>query len=157
MEFTVNSIEPSDIPHCVEILNFIIRKGGTTAYEKEFTLESFDNHYRSEPKICLVVKKDGVVLGFQGSFDLGDGELSIASFTDQVNPVAGAGRALFEATRQQAKKMGYRSILAKITSDNASGLGFYSRMGFVDDHVIKNDLIRANGIPVDRIIKRYVL
>ncbi|MEM6307298.1 MAG: hypothetical protein AAF701_04870 [Pseudomonadota bacterium] len=53
--------------------------------------------------------------------------------------------------------LGGTAILAKITSDNASGLAFYSNVGFTDWKTIPNDHQRPDGTWVDRIIKRFDL
>jgi len=50
-----------------------------------------------------------------------------------------------------------KSIIAKITSDNTGGLAYYSSVGFVDETVVPDDLIRRNGKVVDRVIKRFTL
>lgn len=155
--FNVRPITIDDAKECTDILNHTIRQGGTTAYEKPFSVVAFDQHYRKETALCFVVEADGRIVGFQGLFDIGQGVLSVGSFTDQRNPAKGAGRALISHSIKTAKDLGYSSILAKITSDNRSGLSYYSGSGFVDDHVIPNDHQRPNGEWVDRIIKRLDL
>lgn len=155
--FTTRPMEQRDAEACTDIVNFIIRKGGTTAYEDEYSIADFDGHYRGKAKICNVIVSAGRVVGFQGLFDVGDGVLSIGSFTDQRDPVKGAGRALIDASKKAAKDMGYTSIIAKITEDNVSGLGYYSNVGFVDDYIIRKDHQRSDGTWVDRIVKRLVL
>lgn len=155
--FTTRPMEQRDAETCADIVNFTIRKGGTTAYEEVFSVSDFDSHYRRDAAICLVVETAGRVVGFQGLYDVGDGVLSIGSFTDQRNPVRGAGRALINASKEAARDQGYTSIIAKITADNASGLGYYSSVGFVDDHIKPRDHQRSDGTWVDRVVKRLVL
>ena len=155
--FTVRPIERDDAAACTDILNHTIRIGGTTAYEKPFTVEGFDKYYRIDAALCFVVESDQEVVGFQGLFDVGDRVLSVGSFTDQRHPKKGAGRALIAQSANSARDHGFSSIIAKITSDNAAGLSYYAKSGFVDDHVIKNDHQRPNGVWVDRIVKRLVL
>ena len=155
--FTTRPMEEQDAEACTAIVNFTIRKGGTTAYEEEFTVPDFDQHYRKDAAICLVVEAGGRVVGFQGLFEIGDNVLSVGSFTDQENSSRGAGRALIESSKEAAKQMGFTSIIAKITSDNASGLRYYSSVGFKDDYVKPKDHQRQDGTWVDRIVKRLVL
>ena len=150
-------MERRDAATCTDIVNFIIRQGGTTAYEEEYSVEDFDAHYREEAEVCLVAETGGKVVGFQGMFDVGDGVISIGSFADQANPKRGVGRALIEGSIAEAKKRGFKSIIAKITSDNMLGLAYYSRMGFINDHIIPNDHTRNDGTRVDRIVKRLTL
>lgn len=155
--FTVRPMERRDAVECTDIVNFIIRQGGTTAYEEEYSVEDFDAHYREEAEVCLVAETEGKVAGFQGMFDVGHGVLSIGSFADQSDPKRGVGRALIEGSIAEAKRREFKSIIAKITSDNASGLAYYSCMGFFDDHIIPNDHTRKDGTKVDRIVKRLTL
>ncbi len=100
--FKVRPISKKDAHECARIINYTIRQGGTTAYEEEYSVDDFDAHYREEAVVCLVVLDSDVVVGFQGMFDIGEGVLSIGSFTDQENPVSGAGRALIQGSIKKA-------------------------------------------------------
>lgn len=151
------AMQRGDVPECVAIVNHIIALGGSTAYEHPYDAEAFAAHYLDEPPVTNVVLQDGVVVGFQAAFDIGDGLYSIGSFTDRQTPVKGAGRALFEKTLADCRAHGGVAILAKITSDNTGGLAFYSRMGFVDWQVLPDDHTRSDGTKVDRIVKRLEL
>lgn len=153
----VRDMTAEDVPACVAIVNHIIALGGTTAYEEPYSNQDFHDHYFVEPPVTNVVTRDGVVVGFQAAFDVGDGFYSIGSFTDRQNPVKGAGRALFDKTLADCRARGGEAILAKITSDNTGGLAFYGRMGFEDWKTIADDHTRSDGTKVDRIIKRYDL
>lgn len=153
----VRAMTPADTPACTEIVNHIIALGGSTAYEAPYALADFAAHYLDEPPVSNVVLSEGRVVGFQAAFDVGDGLYSIGSFTDRRAPVRGSGRALFEKTLADCRARGGVAILAKITSDNTGGLAFYTRMGFVDDHVVPQDHTRSDGTKVDRVIKRYAL
>ena len=155
--FTVRPIAKKDAKNCAEILNFIIRQGGTTAYEEPFTENSFDHYYREGSTLCFVAEKAGRVIGFQGLFDIGDKALSIGSFTDRQKPINGSGRALIERSVKAAKEKGYQSIIARITSDNEAGLGYYSHFGFSDKYVLYNDHQRPDGRWVDRVVKQLLL
>lgn len=155
--FNTRPMTKADIPACLEILNFTIRKGGTTAYEELHSPESFEQEFLVLPPIGVVVEHEGRVVGFQNAYDVGNGLYSIGSFTDQQSPVKGAGRALFAATLEACRTRGGEAILARITSDNAPGLNYYSAVGFVDHDVIPADVTRKDGTVVDRIVKRYPL
>ncbi|WP_072901125.1 GNAT family N-acetyltransferase [Cognatiyoonia sediminum] len=91
---TVRPIEQKDAQACAEIINHTISLGGATAYEEPFSVDGFDQNYREDTALCFVVEQAGRVVGFQGLFDVSEGVLSVGSFTDQQNPVKGAGRAL---------------------------------------------------------------
>ncbi|MDA7423464.1 GNAT family N-acetyltransferase [Thalassococcus lentus] len=153
----VRGMKRVDVPACTAIVNHIIALGGSTAYEDPFSEDAFSDHYLDEAPVTNVALLGTRVVGFQGAFDVGDDVLSIGSFTDRLNPVKGAGRALFAKTLADSRAFGAKEIIAKITSDNTGGLAFYSRLGFVDHEVWKDDFTRADGAKVDRVIKRYTL
>lgn len=157
MTLTTRPMTSADVPSCVEIVNHIIALGGTTAYEQPFTKEDFDAQYCEEPPISIVVLSRSRIVGFQALFEVAPGLYSIGCFTDQQNPMKGAGRGMFKATLAAAKLRGGSAILAKITSDNTGGLAYYNRMGFVDFDVKPSDMTRPDGTVVDRIIKRLEL
>lgn len=155
--FTTRPLTVADAPACTEIVNHIIALGGTTAYEEPFSVKGFTDYYVHDAAIGMVVESAGRVVGFQGLFEVEPGIYSIGSFTDQKSPQRGAGKAMFAATLKAARAAGGTAILAKITSDNVTGLAFYSRMGFEDFETRPNDHQRPSGHWVDRIVKKFVL
>lgn len=156
MSFTVRPMEQRDVPACADLLNHTIALGGTTAYEEPYSYEHFEAHYLNEPPVTHVVLWNDRIVGFQGAFDDGNDDLSIGSFTDQRNPVKGAGRVIFPVTCDAARAKGFKRILAKITEDNVPGLAYYSSIGFKDLDIIPNDATR-NGKPIARVIKVFDL
>ncbi|AKS47747.1 L-amino acid N-acyltransferase YncA [Octadecabacter temperatus] len=157
MTFTVRAMQMYDVPDCVVIINHTISLGGSTAHEEPYNASDFAAHYFEDAEVANVVLHGERIVGFQGAFEVESGVYSIGSFTDQMNPVRGAGKAMFEKTRVDCKNRGGTSIIAKITEDNSGGLAFYSKMGFQPDHVKPADHTRPNGTQVDRIVKRFVL
>jgi L-amino acid N-acyltransferase YncA len=146
------------------LLNEIIAIGGTTAYEEPFSSESMDHHYVSARNLiaCTIAEQNGELLGFQGLFrptaeePFPDGWAFIATFARVGRTGGGLGRALFAATVRAARGAGVRTIDATIRADNAGGLAFYGRMGFIDyDRIVGVPLM--DGTPVDRVRKRFDL
>ena len=80
----------------------------------------------------------------------------IGTFAHVQHVKKGAGYRLFVATRQAAGREGLTAINATIPADDAGGLAFYSRLGFVDEN-IHRAVPLSDGTPVDRISKRYAL
>ena len=80
----------------------------------------------------------------------------IATFDRIGSPVRGVSTTLFDATKAVAKEAGLTAINATIRADNVPGLGYYSKMGFVDYSVAKVVPL-SDGTPVDRISKKYLL
>lgn len=157
MMFDVRDMARADVPECVAILSHTIALGGSTAHEGPLDLVEFADHYFAEPEVANVVTFGGRIVGFQAAFEIEPHVFSIGSFTDQKTPIHGAGAAMFEKTRADCKALGGTSIIAKIIEDNLGGLAYYSKMGFVPDHVRAADHTRPNGTVVDRIVKRFVL
>lgn len=68
----------------------------------------------------------------------------------------GVGAALFALTVEAAGAAGINTIDATIRADNAGGLAFWSRLGFVDYAVLRARPLK-DGTPMDRITKRFDL
>lgn len=157
----VRTVRAADAAELAILLNAIIARGGTTAFETPFTAAELDRAYLTGPTVhcCFVAEADGVLLGFQtlGTQPfLPAGIGDIATFTRVGGTQAGVGTALFAATTARARELGLAAINATIRADNVGGLAFYSRMGFVDHEVVPAVPLK-DGTPVDRIRKRYVL
>ncbi len=157
---TVRQAEPRDVPALCDILNTIIEIGGTTAYEVPLTEKEFELGYLSDEHSlsCLLASDEaGRILGFQAllrNSKLAESWADIATFAAISPKVKGTGTALFDSTVAFAKSNNIVCINARIRADNILGLGYYSKMGFVDYAVKKAEPLR-DGTPVDRISKKY--
>ncbi len=164
MDLLIRKAAPADAAAMAALINPIIEKGGTTAYETPFTPVSMDETYVTSRDVisCVLAEDQGELLGFQGLFHpdahngLPAGWGSIATFADIRSTGRGVGRKLFAATVDAARDAGVQTIDATIRSDNDSGLGFYERMGFRNyDRIVGVPL--NDGTLVDRIRKRFDL
>ncbi len=158
----VRPARPDDAPALTAFLNEIIEIGGTTAHQTPFTPERFAAHYLAGPGFvsCFVAEDEtGAPCAFQ-ALDRWDGIpedwADIGTFSRPGNRVRGAGTALFEATCDYARSIGLKALNATIRADNVGGLTYYGKMGFTDYKVDKAVPL-ADGRPVDRISKQYVL
>jgi L-amino acid N-acyltransferase YncA len=162
MSFTVRPAASADAPALADLLNAIIRAGGTTALQEEFTPEALDAAYLTGPKAycCFVACDDvGEVIAFQTLVHdqtLPEGVGDVGTFTAIDRKQGGAGSALFAATRAHARQLGHSAINATIRADNAGGLAFYSKQDFAD-HGVTKAVPLADGTPVDRVHKRFSL
>ncbi|MEJ6396627.1 GNAT family N-acetyltransferase [Yoonia sp. 208BN28-4] len=156
MTLTARKTIAADAPALADLFNHTVRTGGTTAHEEEWDVATFQAYYMDDPTLVHTALNGDTPVGFQAVSDKGDGVLSIGSFTDQRNPVRGAGSVMFAATRAAAKEAGFKVIDAKIRADNVPGLAYYSKMGFEDFKVDKGVPL-ADGTPMDRITKRLIL
>ena len=151
-----------DVPELAALLNQIIERGGTTAYQKKLSEADFAAKFFDEQSMLgfhVACLGDGRRLGFQHlqrldklPADWGD----IATFALIDSPVRGIGTALFEATKTTAKDLSLTAINATIRADNVPGLAYYSKMGFVD-YAVAEAVPLSDGTPVDRISKKYLL
>ncbi|WP_425419290.1 N-acetyltransferase family protein [Oricola indica] len=159
-EFAVRPVGPADIPGLCALLNEIIRIGGTTAMETPMTIESFlDTFFRSQIQISFMVAEasGGDLLGFQvlaAHEKLPEDWADIATFARVGSQTSGVGSALFAETLTQARRFELAAINATIRADNAGGLAYYDRMGFVTYKVDEKVPLKS-GHRVDRISKGY--
>jgi len=149
-----------DAQGMIDLLNPIIRAGGTTAIEEEISLDTQCAFLRAiaPREACHVAidQKSGAIVGIQSHEmhnQLPNDIADIASFVCTDHTGRGIGRLLSEATFAAARRDGYAAINATIRADNFGGLAFYTRIGF-RDHAVKRAAPLAGGKKVDRISKR---
>lgn len=152
---------PADVPAMTALQNAIIRRGGTTAHEVERTDAEVRAAYIDGPTVlcCHVAENAGRILGFQvlGRYPgLLEGWGELGTFVDVTLQRGGVGVALFAATVEAARGFGLLTLDATIRADNAAGLGYYSRRGFVD-YAVEPDFALRDGRVVGRIRKRFDL
>lgn len=143
---------PEDAPQMCDILNDVIAIGGTTAYQTPRNPDYFDRLF-DEGAFAHVVTIDGEILAYQWITPLEPPRLAqIATFAKPGTVQRGMGTALFPHTRSVARELGYSEIDATIRADNTGGLAYYSKMGFVDVGVTRDQPL-TDGTKVDRIHK----
>ena len=151
---------PEDAPAMADLLNRIIVIGGTTAHEQPFSPAMIDHHYISgAATICCHLAEDQGLIGFQAvethpALPAGWGD--IGTFVDPARQRSGAGAALFAVTVAACRAVGLRAINATIRADNAPGLGYYARRGFVD-YARDPGFALRDGRVVGRISRRFDL
>lgn len=151
-----------DAPELAALINGVIAQGGTTAHEMPFTAENFARYFLGGPDFISCFKamdQDNVALGFQTlgrdkhlPQDWGD----IGTFAKVGCVQKGVGSALFAATSRFARETGIPVINATIRADNAGGLAYYTKMGFLD-YAVARAVPLKDGTPVDRISKKFVV
>jgi N-acetylglutamate synthase-like GNAT family acetyltransferase len=151
----------TDATAMADLLNTIIRIGGTTAHETEMTEDHIAQYYITGPAVicCHVAVTDGRLIGFQAldrNHALPAGWGDIGTFVAPDVQRSGAGLRLFAATCDAARAAGIATINATIRADNAPGLGYYARRGFVD-YAADPDYRLSDGRRVGRISRRFDL
>jgi len=151
-----------DADSMARLLNKIITEGGTTALTrpvtgKDLTEWMAEDAERSAWHVAVNAREE--IVGFQWvapKEGLPKAAADIATFVEVGQTGLGIGSALFDATKQAAKAMGYGWINANIRADNEGGLIYYQSRGFVDYGVIEGYEL-ANGQIVDKRLKRFDL
>ncbi len=143
------------------ILNEIIEIGGTTAYETPLEPEYFVAIVNDpDPKTFIhVVEAAGQVIAVQWMEAYAPPEDHIGGIATFAKPgltQRGVGSLLFKTTLQASRDAGYVLLNATIRADNASGLAYYSKVGFQDFDVIPAVPLK-DGTPMDRVRKRFTL
>jgi L-amino acid N-acyltransferase YncA len=151
----------ADAPAMTDLLNRIIAIGGTTAHETPFTPEAVASHYIAgdEPICCHLAEDEAGLIGFQcvgHNPALPEGWGDIGSFVSPDRQRCGAGVALFAATVPAARAAGLTVLNATIRADNAPGLGYYARRGFVV-YATDPDYALKSGQVVGRVSRRFDL
>lgn len=159
---TVRPAGAMDARPMADLLNEIIRIGGTTAFTKEITAGTFLDWFRQLPERSVwhvAEDETGNLLGFQyirPSRSLPPEACSIATFARAGQTGLGIGSKLFEKTAQEARAIGYAWIDATIRADNESGLTYYQSRGF-ENYARETGVKLDNGLIVDKISKRFDL
>lgn len=145
-----------------EILNDIIKIGGTTAIEAPLTQDEFVDYFlRGRNHICcfVAVDEEGNLAGFQSMErrdNLPEDWADIATFARLKKKIPGVGTALFAVSRHYAGQVGIVAINATIRADNLGGLSYYEKQGF-HTYAIKDDAPLKEGTKVDRISKQFLV
>lgn len=157
------TVRPAGILDCrgmAELLNDVIKIGGTTAYVTPFSTELMREKVKEPSSVWHVAETDeGEIVGFQWFVrhpDIDEEGVSIATFAKVGATGLGIGSKLFEVTRRAARDLGYRYLHAVIRADNESGLTYYQSRGFEDVQRLRNQTLE-DGTIVDKIWKRYDL
>ncbi|MEM7545840.1 MAG: GNAT family N-acetyltransferase [Pseudomonadota bacterium] len=155
---TVRRAVQADAQALLTLLNGIIRRGGTTAMQYEWSIGEM-TALIANPECLVNIAEDrdsGAMLGFQyiePEDRLPKDMADIATFVAPDGTRSGVGRALTDMTCAEARSLGWRALDATIRADNPAGLAFYDAMGFRDYHVYRS-IPLSDGTPVDRISKK---
>jgi len=157
----VRQAKLADVAEMMAIHAEIIAIGGTTSYLTPFDRDGFVMNYLAKPDtICCHVAVDSQgVIGFQSLGvwpGLPDGWADIGTFVRPGLQRSGVGGPLMAATVLAAKEAGVLMINAAIRADNAPGLGYYTRRGFVE-YARQPGYALADGRVVGRVLMRFDL
>ncbi len=157
----VRPATPADARDMAELLNEIVRIGGTTARTAEVTGDDMAGNMQASRRAAWHVATDtaGRLMGFQSIYasdNLPAKACDIATFVRVGETGLGIGSRLFDASRLAAEQLGYDWINANIRTDNETGRAYYQSRGFrlwgtMEDVVLEDDSV------VDKVLTRYDL
>ncbi|WP_425039941.1 N-acetyltransferase family protein [Primorskyibacter sp. S187A] len=161
MSATIRRGSRLDMRDTAALLNEIISVGGTTALTEPLTEQALSDWLSADADRSAwhVAEAGGRVVGFQwiGPFpNLPPEACEIGTFVKTGQTGLGIGSRLFDATRKEARRLGYSWINANIRADNEGGLIFYQSRGFRDYGRLE-DVALESGALVDKILKRFDL
>jgi len=161
MTILIRPARLSDAQGMIDVLNPLIREGGTTAMPKELTVAEQEAFLSAlTPRDACHVAVDGDdVIGYQSieaHSALPPHIAEIATFVRIGEKGRGVGSRLSAASFAAAAANGFTEINATIRADNFEGLAFYTKMGF-RDHSVARARPLATGKLVDRVSKRRAL
>ena len=136
MTISVRRATRLDARPMAALLNAIIDEGGTTALVRQVTGDDLWEWMEADPDRSawhVALDQDGAVVGFQWIEPrdyLPPHAVDIATFVKIGQTGLGIGSALFAATADAARKLGYAWINANIRADNEGGLIYYQSRGF---------------------------
>ena len=155
----IRRADPLDTREMAALLNEIIAAGGTTARTETVAAADFIPLLSAPGAACHVAEVGSAIMSFQyiePHAALPPKVADISTFVQRGKTGLGIGSALFTATAQAARDLGYQWINATIRADNTGGLIYYQSRGFRDWRNLTDQRL-ANGMRVDKICKRYDL
>lgn len=129
--------QPADLPELVFIYNWAVRNTTATFDIEEQTLaqrqEWFNKHTAQYP--IIVAEEEGKVIGFSSLSPFHEKEgyaktVEISVYIERDFWGKGLGKQLLEEIIHRARGLGYHSIMALITADNAASIRLHERFGF---------------------------
>jgi L-amino acid N-acyltransferase YncA len=160
-DLTIRPPVAFDTGPMARLLSDIIRAGGTTAMITPVSAQDMATMIAKDADRSgwFVAEIEGEIAGFQHISPypgLPPEACDIATFVGQGRQQLGVGSALFTATAQAARDLGYDWICACIRTDNAGGRAYYQSRGFRDYQLLE-DVTLANGQRVNQMLTRFDL
>jgi L-amino acid N-acyltransferase YncA len=140
MDISVRSVSEADAPSIVGLMNPIIEAGSFTIMDQPLSVGEQEDFIRALPERgafnVAVACKDDSIVGIQDILPIFPRisafrhVCEIATFVSLTARRQGVGVALFRATLESARHLGFAKIVATIRADNPVALAFYEAQGF---------------------------
>ncbi len=133
----IRTLEPKDIPFCLEIYNYYIVNTTYSFEELPLSAEAFEKRtFAISAKYpYIVAEEDGKVIGYAYLAEFSDrtayrftADLSI--YLDKGSTGKGIGKLLISEIEARGKAMGIKNIIAIITEQNCASVAFHQKHGY---------------------------
>ena len=141
--FAIRPATNDDVGAIVGIYNWAVNQTFATidseALSTEEAADWWETHARRSR--LIVATDDSGVIGWARLFPWKQRGIDVVEDLVYVDPVhhgRGIGRALLTELIDQARGLGYRTIVATVATDNRSGLQLHEKLGFESVGTIRN-------------------
>jgi len=141
--FAIRPATNDDVGAIVGIYNWAVNQTFATidseALSAEEAADWWETHARRSR--LIVATDDSGVIGWARLFPWKQRGIDVVEDLVYVDPVhhgRGIGRALLTELIDQARGLGYRTIVATVATDNRSGLQLHEKLGFESVGTIRN-------------------
>jgi phosphinothricin acetyltransferase len=133
--YAVRPATEDDLPAIAGIYNWAVNQTFATIDSEPLSSEEVKSWYAAHVKRnpLIVAEEDGEVIGWarllpwkQRGFDI----VEDLVYVDPVHQGRGIGRELLARLVDDARALGYRTIVASVAADNSSGLKLHQSLGF---------------------------
>ena len=161
--FSVRRAPPGDAEAITAVLRTVAAERVYSAIDRAWSVEEQRRYLASlsdREAFHVAVTDAGEVIAYQ-SLDRYSSFLPSMAHVGQVGTFVlpawrgrGAGRALFEATRQFAAAAGYRKFVIQVRGSNAAAQSFYKGLGFVECGRLTAQVV-IDGRDDDEVVMEY--
>jgi len=133
--YAVRPATEADLPAISGIYNWAVNQTFATIDSEPLSSEEVASWYVAHVKRnpLIVAVEDGEVIGWarllpwkQRGFDI----VEDLVYVDPVHHGRGVGRELLARLLEDARALGYRTVVASVATDNSSGLKLHKSLGF---------------------------
>jgi L-amino acid N-acyltransferase YncA len=133
--FTIRPATHDDLPAVVGIYNWAVNQTFATIDSEPLDTEEAAAWWEANGKLSklLVATDESGVIGWARLFPWNHRGFDIVEdlvYVDPVHQARGIGRALLSDLIDDARGLGYRTLVAAIAADNRSGLQLHTKLGF---------------------------
>jgi phosphinothricin acetyltransferase len=133
--FTVRPAAREDLPAIMGIYNWAVNQTFATIDSEPLSKEEAETWYDDQARrnALVVAEDDTGVIGWARLFPWRQRGFDIVEDLVYVDPTQqgrGIGKELLGRLVDEARELGYRTIVASVATDNAAGLRLHTKLGF---------------------------